>query len=687
MALGSNEIRNGIGIVTIDSPPVNALGLNVRKALDENFRALNDDPSVKAIVLHCAGRTFFAGADINELGKGPFRPTLQDVQELIEAIDRPVVAAIHGTALGGGLELALVCSNRIAVPSARVGLPEVHLGVLPGAGGTQRLPRLAGPEAALDMMVSGRHVKAPEALDLGIVDRLATEGRLLEDALAYAAELVAEGESPRRVGNEDGKVAPYRDRPEIFEQFRKKNARLLKGFKAPENIIKCVEAAVALPIDQGLTRERELFLDLVGGIESAAQRYAFFAERATSKIPDVPKDTPIVPIETVGIVGAGTMGGGIAMNFLNAGIPVTLVDMNRETLDRGIGIIRRNYENTSRKGRMTIEQVEHRMALITPGLELDALAEADLVIEAVFEEMSVKKDVFGKLDGIVKQGAILASNTSFLDLDEIASVTSRPEWVVGMHFFSPANVMRLLEVVRGAKTSKTVLATVMKLARTIAKVPVLSGVCHGFIANRIMSARAVQADALVLEGPTPSDIDAVMTDYGFAMGHFAMKDLVGLDVIGRDASERSVTGDLVKLGRLGQKKNGGYFDYDENRRATPSPVAAQVIADFAEAMGIEKRGVTSDEEVRSRLLYPVVNEGAKVLEEGIALRASDIDMAAILGYGWPVYTGGPMFWADTEGLPKIVAQLKQYEALYGEAFRPSALLEKLASEGGSFTRD
>jgi 3-hydroxyacyl-CoA dehydrogenase len=426
---------------------------------------------------------------------------------------------------------------------------------------------------------------------------------------------------------------------------------------------------------------------LLASRESAAQRYYFFAERETSKVPDLPADTPTLPIKSVGVIGAGTMGGGIAMNFLNVGIPVTLVEMSQEALDRGLGVIRRNYENSAAKGRMTAEQVEQRRALIQPALGLEALAKVDLVIEAVFEEMGVKKQVFGKLDTIAKQGAILATNTSFLDVDEIASATSRPEWVVGLHFFSPANVMRLLEVVRGRHSSNEVVATAMKLGKTIGKVPVLSRVCHGFIANRIMFERARIADALVLEGITPAEMDQAMVEYGFAMGQFQMMDLIGLDVIGRGSAERTVAGELVQRGRLGQKQNGGYYDYDEKRNPTPSPIAAEIIADFAREKGAARRGPMSAEEIVMRLLAPVVNEGAKLLEEGIALRASDIDVAAILGYGWPVYTGGPMFWADGVGLPRIVEQMRALEAEYGDAYLPSMLLVNMAETGQSFTGD
>ena len=675
------EIEDGVGVLTIDYPPVNALSTAVRSGLDEGVKKFDADPAVKGIVLICAGRTFFAGADITEFGKPQQSPGLHDVLNIVENATKPVVAAIHGTALGGGLELALVCHYRIAVPSSKVGLPEVALGLLPGGGGTQRLTRLVGPELALDLITSGRHISAKAALEQGVIDGLAEEGQLRRDAIAFVKSVVAEGKPLKRVRDRDDKVAPFRGNKALFADFRAKNARQFRGFKAPENIIKCIEAAVELPsFDDGMKRERELFYELMGSTESAAQRYSFFAERETARIPDIPADTPTIPISSVGVIGAGTMGGGIAMNFLNAGIPVTLVELKQEALDRGISVIRKNYEATAKKGRITQADVDKRMALINPALDLNALASVDLVIEAVFESMPIKKDIFTKLDGIAKQGAILASNTSYLDVNEIASVTKRPEHVLGLHFFSPANVMRLLEVVRGDKTDKSVVATAMKLAKQIGKLPVLSGVCHGFIANRLMGPRGRMADALSQQGTSPQAIDKAIYNYGFAMGPFSMMDLVGLDVIGRDSTERTVRGDLVKLGRLGQKQNGGYYDYDEKRNATPSPVAAQVIADFARDHQVVQKPELSEEEIVARLLYPVVNEGAKILEEGIALRASDVDIAAMMGYNWPVYRGGPMFWADTVGLPKVVAKLKEMQAEGGDYFKPAALLERLAAE-------
>ena len=679
------EVDGEVGLVTIDSPPVNALSSKVRQAIHDGFQELEGNEAVRAIILICEGRTFFAGADIAELGKPVTSPDLKDVMANIENGAKPVIAALHGTALGGGLELALACHYRVAVPTARVGLPEVKLGVLPGGGGTQRLPRIVGVELALDLMTSGRPIGAGEAFEIGIVDELAEQGRLREGAIDFARRILTENRPVRLVRNRNEKIEAARGKPEIFAAFRKAKAREFRGFKAPENIIKAIEASVELPFEAGLARECELFEELVGNIQSAAQRYAFFAERETSKIPDVPADTPTLPVKAVAVIGAGTMGGGITMNFLNAGLPVTLVETSQAALDRGISIIRRNFEATARKGRITPAQVEERMALIEPSLAFEDIAAADLVIEAVFESMPLKKNVFGKLDAIAKQGAILASNTSFLDLNEIARATGRPESVVGMHFFSPANVMRLLEIVRGEQTSKAVIATAMKLAKQIGKVPVLSRVCDGFIANRILKPRMIQAEALVLEGPTPAEIDRVICDYGFAMGPFQMIDLVGLDVLGRDQDERTLRGDLVALDRLGQKKNGGFYDYDNDRRATPSPVAAAVIAAFARANGVAPRGGHTPDSILARLLYPIVNEGAKLLEEGIALRASDIDMAAILGYNWPVFTGGPMFWADTIGLPKIVAEMRDMAAQYGEVFRPAPLLAQLAAEGKSFT--
>ena len=684
--LKSAWIDDGIGVLQIDSPPVNALSVRVQNAIAEGLTELGRDEAVKAIVLICGGRTFFAGADISEFGTDVEESNLTQVLEETERGSKPVVAAIHGTALGGGYELALYCHYRIATPSAKVGLPEVKLGLLPGGGGTQRLPRIVGAAAALEIIVGGDPIPAARALELGMIDALAGEATLMEDAIAFTRRLLAANQPLQSVRDRQDRIAADKGDAALFEEFRRKNARALRGFKAPEHIIRAIEAAVELPFDQGMKREDELFQELKASPESAAQRYFFFAERQTSKVSDVPLSRDPLALGSVGVIGAGTMGGGITMSFLDSGVPVTLVETEPDALDRGLALIRKNYERSVKSGRLKPEDVELRLARITPALDLAALSQADLVIEAVYEDMAVKKEIFGKLDRIAKPGAILASNTSYLDIDEIASATGRPESVIGLHFFSPANVMRLLEVVRGARTSTEVIATGLKLAKMLRKVPVLSRVCHGFIANRIMAPRNQQAENLILEGVSPEAVDKALYDYGFAMGPFQMRDLAGLDVTKPDPSRRTVRGELVKLGRLGQKRGAGFYDYDEQRRPSPSPVVADIIADVAKSAGVQNKGPLTDEEIVARLLYPVVNEGARILDEGIALRASDIDVACILGYNWPVFTGGPMFWADSIGLPKIVAKLSELEVAYGEAFRASRLLKEKAATGGSFTR-
>lgn len=680
----TSHVVDGVALITLDNPPVNALSAALRKGLQSELERAFADPEVKAIVLLCAGRTFIAGADITEFGKPWQPPSLHELCTMLDDAPKPVIAAIHGTALGGGFELALACHYRVAARGAKVGLPEVHLGLLPGAGGTQRLPRVVGAEAALGIITSGRQIKASEALTLGLVDAVADDAALRDEALAFARRVVAAGAARPRIRDRAEAVLADRARPELFANVTKENARRFKGFAAPAAIVEAIEAAVTLPFDEGLAKEGSLFLRLLVSPESAAQRHIFFAEREAARVPDIGPDTPVADIRSVGVIGAGTMGGGITMNFLNAGIPVALVEMTQEALDRGLATIRRNYEASASKGRITAEQVEQRMGLISPGLDLGALSDADLVIEAAYESMDVKTDIFARLDRIAKPDAILASNTSFLNLDRIAAATGRPESVVGLHFFSPANVMRLLEVVRGSATAKPVIATAMKLAKQIGKTAVLSGVCDGFIANRLLAPRGAQAEAMMLEGTPIAEIDRVLVDYGFAMGHFQMMDLVGLDVIGRNATERTVMGDLVAAGRLGQKRGAGYYDYDEKRRARASEVTAGLIAEVAGARGIAHDPTEGDEAILARLLYPVVNEGAKILEEGIALRASDIDLAAVLGYNWPVYRGGPLFWADQFGLAKIVADMRQLEAKHGEPFRASPLLVRLAEEGKRF---
>ncbi len=658
--------RDGeVAVVTIDSPPVNALSADVRDGLAGAFAAIGSDAGVKAVVLACAGRTFIAGADISEFGKPPRGASLHKVQEAMEASPVPVVAAIHGTALGGGLEVALACHYRVSDARARFGLPEVKLGLLPGAGGTQRLPRIVGAAKALEMVTSGAHMNAKDALAAGLVDAVVAndkEGDLTAGAIAFARQIVAEGRPLKKVRDDNSKLggdavalAP------MFADFRKANARQFRGFDAPEANIKCIEAAVALPFDEGMKVERAEFTKLMGGLQSRAQQYVFFAERQAAKIDGLPADIQPLPVKSVGIIGAGTMGGGIAMNFLSAGIPVTMVEMKQEALDRGTGVMRKNYENSAKKGRFPMAEVEARMGRLTPSLDLGALKDCDLIIEAVFENMAIKKDIFGKLDQIAKPGAILASNTGYLNVDEIAAATSRPESVLGMHFFSPANVMRLLEVVRGAKTSPQVLATAMAVGKAVGKIAVVSGVCHGFIGNRMLGKRQEQANKLMLEGARPADIDRVLTDFGFPMGPFQMSDLAGLDIGWSAETSRgeTVRDRLCEAGLRGQKNGRGFYDYDENRNRTPSPVAEKIIDDYAAEKGINRRAI-GDDEILERCLYPMVNEGAMILAEGMAQRASDIDIVWINGYGWPVYRGGPMFWAEhAAGRDKVAAGLER----------------------------
>jgi len=681
------SVEGEVAIVTIDFPPVNALSQAVREGLKLGVEKAETDPAVKATVIICAGRTFIAGADITEFGKPPAAPYLPDVLDRIENAKKPVIAALHGTALGGGFEVALTAHYRIAVPSAKCGLPEIKLGLIPGAGGTQRLPRLVGVERALDVILSGTPFSAREATDWGVVDALAGEGKLREDAIAFARRLIADKAPLKKVRDRDEKLAEARGRPEIFEMIRKANARKFRGFEAWEKAIESVRNAVDLPFDEGMAKEREMFMALLGSTQSKAQRHVFFAERAAAKIADIGPDVATKPIARVGVIGAGTMGGGIAMNFLSAGIPVTIVETSQEALDRGVSIVRRNYENTAKKGRMTMDEVEARMGRLTPTLDFGALADADLVIEAVYENMDIKRSIFERLDGVAKPGAILASNTSYLNIDEIAARTKRPEDVLGMHFFSPANVMRLLEIVRGAKTSKPVIATVTALAPKIGKVGVTVGVCYGFVGNRMLAERQREAGKLILEGATPWAVDRVLTDFGMPMGPFAMSDLAGLDIgWSAETSKRATIREILcEDGRRGQKTGAGFYDYDEQRIAKPSAHVEEIIRAFAASKGIAQRDI-ADAEILERCIYPMINEGAKILEEGKAQRASDIDVVWIYGYGWPVYRGGPMFYADTLGLKTVLDKLKAFQAKFGDDFKPAALLEKLAGEGGAFSK-
>jgi len=662
----TTEIHDGILVITSNNPPVNALGAAVRIGLDAGIKEALANDAVRAVVIRCDGRTFFAGADITEFTKAPVMPQLPEVVDTIEACTKPVIAAIHGTALGGGCEVTLGCHYRIAVPSAKIGTPEVKLGLLPGAGGTQRLPRTAGIETAVEMCAGGAPISAAKALEVGLIDKLAGEDTLLADALAFAKECVAKGPRPTRALPVKGEVAS-------IEAYAKANAKKFRGFDAPAANIACVEAATQLSFDEGIAFERQEFMKLMFGAQSAAQRHIFFAERQAQKIDGIAADVTPREIKRVGVIGAGTMGGGISMNFLSAGIPVTIVEMKQEALDKGTGIIRKNYEATAAKGRMKPEQVEAAMAALKPTLSLEDLAECDLIIEAVFEQMEIKKEIFGKLDTICKPGAILASNTSYLDIDEIAASTSRPQDVLGMHFFSPANVMKLLEVVRGEKTAPDALMTAMGLAKKIGRVAVVAGVCHGFIGNRMLMPRQVEANKLLMEGATPQQIDKVHVDFGMPMGPFQMADLAGVDIgWHRDPTRiENVRDALAAVGRWGQKTGKGYYDYDEKRNPTPSAETRSIIDEFAAKSNLPKREI-SDEEIVERTLYPMVNEGYLILEEGKAQRASDIDVVWIYGYGWPVYRGGPMFWGSLEGEKKIVAGLEKHGFAVAESLKAKA---------------
>jgi len=679
--------RGRIAVLTINNPPVNALSQHVRQGLRDGVTQAIADAAVGAIVITCAGRTFIAGADITEFGKPPREPGLHEVLDLIESSPKPVVAAVHGTALGGGLEVTLACHYRVGVRTARFGLPEVKLGLLPGAGGTQRLPRVVGVEKALQMIVSGEPIGADAALNHGLIDAI-VDGDLTAAGVAFAEKVLSERRPLKKIRDLEDALAAARGKPEVFADFRKSVARQTRGFRAPESCIKAVEAAVNLPFDAGLKRERELFLELMASPESKAQRYFFFAEREAAKIPDVPPDTPAKEIKTAAVVGAGTMGGGIAMTFANVGIPVSVVEISREPLERGLAVVRKNYEATASKGRLTAADVDKRMGLIRGTTDFGAIADADIVIEAVFEEMAVKKDVFAKLDKICKADAVLATNTSTLDVNEIAGATARPESVIGMHFFSPANVMKLLEVVRGAKTSKPVIATAMSVGRRIGKVPVLVGVCYGFVGNRMLHQRGKQAERLILEGALPQQVDKVLYDFGFPMGPFAMGDLAGLDVgwrIRKGRGERALIADrLCELGRFGQKTGAGYYRYESgDRTPIPDPDVEKIILEVSREQSVQRRPI-SDQEILERLLYPMVNEGAKILEEKLAIRASDIDVIWVYGYGWPVYRGGPMFWADQVGLKAIKTRMLEMQHRHGDVWQPAALLSRLADAGKAF---
>jgi len=690
----SYSVRDGIAVITLNNPPVNGLGSVLRPGIMDGIKKAGADPAVKALVIIGSAKAFSGGADIREFNtpKMLVPPSLPEINDAQDGCPKPVIAAIGGFALGGGLELALGCHYRVALPRSLLGLPEVKLGLLPGSGGTQRLPRVVGALQAVQMMTTGNPVPAEKALALGLVDEI-VQGDLLDGALAFAKKLLAQKKGPRRIRDMTVKVDG--EPKAFFEKARAEVGKASRGFPAPLEIVACVEAAVNKPFDEGRKEERQRFAALVEGNESKALRHMFFAERQTSKIPDVPDDTPLRPVRSAAVIGAGTMGGGIAMNFANAGIPVSIMDMTQEAVDKGVAKIKANYAATVSKGRLKQEEMDKRMALIKPTTTLEAGKDADIVIEAVFERMDVKQDMFRKLDAVMKPGAILATNTSTLDVDAIAAVTKRPQDVIGTHFFSPANVMRLLEVVRGAKTAKDVLATTMKLGKTIKKVPVVSGVCDGFIGNRMVEKYGQQSLFLLDEGCSPQQVDAAAYKWGMAMGPLAMGDMAGLD-IGWEIRKRryverpnfvySKVGDKVaELGRYGQKTGKGWYKYNlPDRKPIPDPEVEEIIKKYRTENNIKTRSI-SDEEIVERLIYALVNEAAYILEEGIALRASDIDMVYLTGYGFPAYRGGPMFYADTVGLKNVLNSIQKFQAGYqGAVWKPAPLLVKLANEGRKF---
>ena len=681
------ERHDEVGIVTVNSPPVNALSAAVRGGILECIRAAVADPAIKGIVLTCAGRTFIAGADITEFGKPPKAPALNDVLSEIENSPKPVVAAIHGTALGGGLEVALACHFRVAVKEAKLGLPEVKLGLLPGAGGTQRLPRAVGPELAVKMIVGGDPIGAAEALKNGLIEEI-VEGPA-SGGEAFVRKLLAEKRPLRRLRDDDSKLAAAKADRSIFTNAVAAMTKKSRGLEAPFAAADAVGYAIDFPFDEGLKKEREGFLKLVASDQSKAQRYAFFAEREAAKIAGVPEGTKSRPVNRVAILGAGTMGGGIAMSFANAGVPVTLIETGEEQLKRGLGIMQKNWEATAARGGIPADAPAKRMALITGVVGIENVGDADLVIEAVFETMAVKKEVFGKLDQFAKPGAVLASNTSYLNIDEIAKSTKRPQDVLGMHFFSPANVMKLCEIVRADKTAPDALVTAVTIARKIAKVPAVVGVCDGFVGNRMLAQRGKQSEKLLFEGALPQQVDAVVTKFGMPMGPFAMGDLAGLDIGWRSRKDRGIKSEiadaLCEAGRFGQKTGKGYYKYEAgSRSALPDPEVEKLIDETLLRLGRKKRAV-SDEEILERMMYPMINEGAKILEEGIAARPSDIDVVWLYGYGWPIYRGGPMFWADTVGLKHIADRLSFYAKETNDpSLEPAPLLKKLAAEGKTF---
>ena len=687
--------ENGIAVITINNPPVNALSPGVPEGISEALDQIAQDDAIKAVVLIGGGRTFIAGADIKEFGKmtsgKPRGAGLLPFLLKIEDGRKPVIVAIHGTAFGGGLEVAMACHYRVAVSSAQVGQPEVKLGIIPGAAGTQRLPRLAGVAKAVEMCTTGNPVKAAEALQFGIVDRI-IEGDLLAGAIAFAREVAGNPAPKTRERNE--KLGTAAGNAPLFSAARETVAKKQRGLLAPVAAMTAIEAATTLPFAEGCQVEQKLFVECLFSDQSKALIHVFFSEREVSKIPDVPKETPLIPIKSAAVVGAGTMGGGIAMVLANAGIPVLLKDADQAALDRGLATIQSNYANSVKRGRFTPQDAEERFNRITPTLSYDDFAKADLVIEAVFEGMALKKEVFKELDRVCKPGAILASNTSTLNIDEIASATSRPTSVIGTHFFSPANVMRLLEIVRGKATSKEVIATCMQLSKALGKIGVLVGNCRGFVGNRMFGPYRREAQFLVEEGASIAAVDKSLTDFGMAMGPLATGDLAGLDVGWRIRKEYRhlekpgirqpiIEDNLCELGRFGQKTGAGWYKYDEQRRAMPDPAVDELIRKWVTEAKIPQREISAAEIV-DRCIYALVNEGARILEEGYALRASDIDIIYLNGYGFPAYRGGPMWYADTVGLKQVLARISEFHRQHGEIWQPAPLLVRLAEQGKTF---
>ena len=682
------ERRDAVAIVIVNSPPVNALSAAVRKGIADGVKSAEADASVKAIVIACAGRTFIAGADITEFGKPPQSPSLHEVIEVIENSSKPVIAAIHGTALGGGLELALGAHFRVATKDAKLGLPEVKLGLLPGAGGTQRLPRAVGPELAVKMIVGGDPIGAADALKNGLIDEV-VDGEPAVGGEAFARKVLAEKRPLRKLRDDDSKLAAAKADKSIFTNAAAAANKRNRGLEAPLAAAEAVSHSLDQPFDQALKSERDLFLKLMNGDQSKAQRYAFFSEREAAKVAGVPDGTKARDVKQVAIIGAGTMGGGIAMSFANAGIPVTLIETGDEQLKRGLGIMQKNYEATAARGGIPADAPAKRMGLIKGVVGIENVKDADLIIEAVFETMAIKKEVFGKLDQFAKPGAVLATNTSYLDINAIAAMTKRPQDVLGMHFFSPANVMKLCEIVRGEKTAPDALMTAVNIAKRIAKVPVVVGVCDGFVGNRMLAARGKQAEKFLFEGALPQQVDAVLTKFGMPMGPFAMGDLAGLDIGWRSRQDRGIKSEIAdaicEAGRFGQKTGKGYYKYEQGSRSPlPDPEIEKLIEETTAKLGLKRRQI-DDQEILERLMYPMINEGARILEEKIAARPSDIDVVWLYGYGWPIYRGGPMFYADQVGLKKIAERLSFYAKQTNDpTLEPTPLLKRLADEGKTF---